>query len=46
MIEVKVTASPLTNWAWTGNREGAIYGFEQSMDSSGRSAVVRQRSPL
>jgi prolycopene isomerase len=34
MIEVKVTASPLTNWAYTGNTEGAIYGFEQSMDNS------------
>ena len=34
MIEVKVTASPLTNWAYTGNTEGAIYGFEQSMGNS------------
>jgi prolycopene isomerase len=34
MIEVKVTASPLTNWAYTGNTEGAIYGFEQSMDNT------------
>ena len=34
MIEVKVTASPLTNWAYTGNTEGALYGFEQSMDNA------------
>jgi prolycopene isomerase len=34
MIEVKVTASPLTNLAYTGNTEGAIYGFEQSMGNS------------
>ncbi len=34
MIEVKVTGSPLTNWAYTSNPEGAIYGFEQSMDNS------------
>lgn len=34
MIEVEVTASPLTNRAWTGNTDGAIYGFEQSMDNA------------
>jgi prolycopene isomerase len=34
MIDVKVTASPLTNWAFTGNTEGALYGFEQSMDNA------------
>ena len=34
MIEVEVTASPLTNWAFTGNTGGAIYGFEPSMDNS------------
>jgi prolycopene isomerase len=34
MIEVKVTASPLTNRAYTGNTEGAIYGFEQSMGNA------------
>ena len=34
MIEVKVTASPLTNWAYTGNTAGAIYGFEQSMENA------------
>jgi prolycopene isomerase len=34
MIGVKVTASPLTNWAFTGNTHGALYGFEQSIDNS------------
>ncbi len=34
MIEVKETATPLTNWRFTGNTEGAIYGFEQSMDNA------------
>ena len=34
MIEVKEAATPLTNWRFTGNTEGAIYGFEQSMDNA------------
>jgi len=34
MIEVEVTASPLTNRAYTGNTHGALYGFEQSMDNA------------
>jgi len=34
MIEVKEAATPLTNWRYTGNTEGAIYGFEQSMDNT------------
>ena len=34
MVEVEVTASPLTNWAYTGNTGGALYGFEQSMDNA------------
>jgi prolycopene isomerase len=34
MIESKLTASPLTNWAFTANPEGAIYGFAQSMDNA------------
>ena len=31
MIEVQEAASPLTNWRFTGNEEGAVYGFEQSL---------------
>jgi phytoene dehydrogenase-like protein len=34
MIEVKEAATPLTNWHYTGNTDGAIYGFEQSMDNA------------
>ena len=34
MIEVKDTATPLTNWRFTRNTEGAIYGFEQSLDNA------------
>lgn len=34
MIEVREAATPLTNWRFTGNPEGAIYGFEQSMDNA------------
>ena len=34
MIEVQETATPLTNWRYTGNTEGAIYGFEQSMENA------------
>ncbi len=34
MIEVKIAASPLTNQAFTGNTEGALYGFEQSMGNA------------
>ena len=34
MIEVKEAATPLTNWRYTRNTEGAIYGFEQSMDNA------------
>ncbi|UCF84825.1 MAG: NAD(P)/FAD-dependent oxidoreductase [Desulfobacteraceae bacterium] len=34
MIEVKEAATPLTNWRYTRNPEGAIYGFEQSMDNA------------
>lgn len=34
MIEVQEAATPLTNWRYTGNTEGAIYGFEQSIDNA------------
>ncbi|MBN1106163.1 MAG: NAD(P)/FAD-dependent oxidoreductase [Deltaproteobacteria bacterium] len=34
MIQVKEAATPLTNWHFTRNPEGAIYGFEQSMDNA------------
>jgi prolycopene isomerase len=31
MIQVMDAATPLTNWRFTGNEEGAVYGFEQSL---------------
>jgi prolycopene isomerase len=34
MIEVQDAATPLTNWRFTGNTEGAVYGFEQSVDNA------------
>ena len=34
MIEVQEAATPLTNRRYTGNTDGAIYGFEQSMDNA------------
>lgn len=34
MIEVEEAATPLTNWHYTRNPEGAIYGFEQSTDNA------------
>ena len=34
LIEVKETATPLTNWRYTSNTEGSIYGFEQSMENA------------
>ena len=34
MTEVKVAATPLTNWRYTRNIGGAIYGFEQSVDNA------------
>jgi all-trans-retinol 13,14-reductase len=33
-IDTMVTATPLTNMTFTKNREGAIYGFEQSLDNA------------
>ncbi len=34
MIEVQEAATPLTNWRYTRNPEGAIYGFEQAMNNT------------
>jgi len=34
MIEVKEAATPLTNLRYTNNPEGAIYGYEQSLDNA------------
>jgi prolycopene isomerase len=34
MIEVKESATPLTNWYFTRNPKGAIYGFNQTVDNA------------
>jgi phytoene dehydrogenase-like protein len=34
MIQVKESATPLTNWYFTRNPEGAIYGFNQTVDNA------------
>ncbi len=34
-IEVKEIGTPLTNWRYTRNTRGAIYGWDQTVDNSG-----------
>ena len=34
MIEIRESATPLTNWRYTRNPEGAIYGFDQTVDNT------------
>jgi prolycopene isomerase len=34
-IEIKEIGTPLTNWRYTRNYRGAIYGFDQTVDNSG-----------
>jgi len=45
MIEVKDSATPLTNWYFTRNTEGAIYGFEQAMNNAYMNRIDN-RSPI
>ena len=45
MIEVREAATPLTNWQFTRNPQGAIYGFEQSMDNSYMNRI-NNRTPI
>ncbi len=45
MIEVKEAATPLTNWRFTRNPEGAIYGFEQAMNNTFMNRIDN-RTPL
>jgi prolycopene isomerase len=45
MIEVKEAGTPLTNWQYTGNTDGAIYGFEQSMDNAFMNRI-KNRTPI
>ncbi len=45
MIEVREAATPLTNWKFTRNPAGAIYGFEQSMDNAFMNRI-ENRTPV
>ena len=45
MIAVKEAGTPLTNRRFTGNTDGAIYGFEQSMDNAYMTRV-ENRTPV
>jgi all-trans-retinol 13,14-reductase len=45
MIAVKEAGTPLTNRRFTGNTDGAIYGFEQSMDNAYMNRV-ENRTPV
>jgi all-trans-retinol 13,14-reductase len=45
MIEVTEAATPLTNLRYTGNPEGAIYGYEQTLENSFISRL-KQRTPI
>ncbi|MBW1819981.1 MAG: NAD(P)/FAD-dependent oxidoreductase [Deltaproteobacteria bacterium] len=45
MIEVREAATPLTNRRYTRNPEGAIYGFEQSMDNAFMNRI-ENRTPI
>jgi all-trans-retinol 13,14-reductase len=39
-IEVRDVATPLTNWRYTRNYRGAVYGWDQTMDNSGPSRMA------
>lgn len=45
MIEVREASTPLTNWRYTGNTNGAVYGFEWSMLNSGMFRIDN-RTPI
>jgi prolycopene isomerase len=45
MIEVKEAGTPLTCWRYTGNTDGAIYGFDQSMDNAFMNRI-HNRTPV
>jgi prolycopene isomerase len=42
MIAVRDAATPLTNWRFTGNTEGAIYGYEQSIQNAFMNRIDNQ----
>jgi phytoene dehydrogenase-like protein len=45
LIEVKESATPLTNWRFTRNPGGAIYGFDESMDNAFMNRI-NNRTPI
>jgi len=45
MIDVVESATPLTNWFFTRNHEGAIYGYDESIDNSFMSRIDN-RTPV
>ena len=45
MVEVKEAATPLTNWRYTLNPGGAIYGFPFSVDNSFMNRI-KNRTPI
>jgi phytoene dehydrogenase-like protein len=45
MIQVRESATPLTNWRYTRNSEGAIYGFEQSVNNAFMNRI-ENRTPI
>jgi phytoene dehydrogenase-like protein len=45
MIDIQEAATPLTNWRYTRNTGGAIYGFEQSMDNAYMNRISN-RTPI
>jgi phytoene dehydrogenase-like protein len=44
-IEVKEIGTPLTNVRYTGNYRGAMYGWDQTLDNSGRTRV-EHKTPI
>jgi len=44
-IEVKEIGTPLTNWRYTRNYRGAIYGFDQTIANSGPNRLPH-RTPI
>lgn len=45
IIEDKEAATPLTNWRYTRNQEGAIYGFEQATNNAFYNRI-QNRTPI
>ena len=45
MIPVREIGTPLTNWRYTRNPQGAIYGFEQSMDNAFMNRI-KNKTPI